>query len=237
MRQLDERRTVVLDSHPLWLEAIDRVLERVGVTLVLATTSADDAVAAVEGERPDLLVVGVDLDGTAGAGLEVARSLRSRFPEMCVIALGDDQSAASVGAAFDAGASAYVLKSVHPDDLAAAVRQSFGPSIYFADSPRPQPALDASRRRSDADDAGLTRREVEILRLVAEGYSNAALARLLWVTEQTVKFHLSNIYRKLNVANRTEASRWAQLHGMLTPPAEEEPQAPGLTPSLVATPA
>ena len=62
---------------------------------------------------------------------------------------------------------------------------------------------------------GLTRRELEILRLVAEGHSNSQLARMLWVTEQTVKFHLSNIYRKLGVANRTEASRWAQVNGLL----------------------
>jgi DNA-binding CsgD family transcriptional regulator len=61
----------------------------------------------------------------------------------------------------------------------------------------------------------LTRRELEILRLVAEGHSNSQMARMLWVTEQTVKFHLSNIYRKLEVANRTEASRWAQVHGLL----------------------
>ena len=61
----------------------------------------------------------------------------------------------------------------------------------------------------------LTKREREILQLVAEGHSNSQLARMLWVTEQTVKFHLSNIYRKLDVANRTEASRWAQLHGLL----------------------
>jgi DNA-binding CsgD family transcriptional regulator len=56
---------------------------------------------------------------------------------------------------------------------------------------------------------------MEILRLTAEGYSNAQMAKMLWVTEQTVKFHLSNIYRKLDVSNRTEASRWAQLNGML----------------------
>ena len=63
--------------------------------------------------------------------------------------------------------------------------------------------------------SGLTRREIEILQLVSEGYSNAQVAQMLWVTEQTVKFHLSNIYRKLDVANRTEASRWAQLHDLL----------------------
>jgi len=63
--------------------------------------------------------------------------------------------------------------------------------------------------------AALTKRELEILQLVAEGHSNSQLARILWVTEQTVKFHLSNIYRKIDVANRTEASRWAQVHGLL----------------------
>ena len=63
----------------------------------------------------------------------------------------------------------------------------------------------------------LTKRELEILQLVAEGYSNSQLARMLWVTEQTVKFHLSNIYRKLGVANRTEASRQAHLHNWVAP--------------------
>ena len=62
--------------------------------------------------------------------------------------------------------------------------------------------------------------------LVAEGHSNAELAKMLWVTEQTVKFHLSNIYRKLDVSNRTEAGRWAQLHGLL---AEAEAHALSVT--------
>jgi DNA-binding CsgD family transcriptional regulator len=62
----------------------------------------------------------------------------------------------------------------------------------------------------------LTKRELEILRLVAEGGSNAEIARGLWVTEQTVKFHLANVYRKIGVANRTEAARFAYLHGLFT---------------------
>ena len=61
----------------------------------------------------------------------------------------------------------------------------------------------------------LTRREFEILQLVAEGHTNGVMASMLWVTEQTIKFHLSNVYRKLNVSNRTEASRWAQVNGLL----------------------
>ena len=77
------------------------------------------------------------------------------------------------------------------------------------------------------NDPELTRREIEILQLVSEGHSNSQVGRMLWVTEQTVKFHLSNIYRKLNVANRTEASRWAQLHGLLS----YEPAPPATVPA------
>ena len=79
--------------------------------------------------------------------------------------------------------------------------------------------MPAQHDRSDEVGELLTRRELEILQLVAEGHSNAAMGRKLWVTEQTVKFHLSNIYRKLGVRNRTAAARWASLHGVL--PASE----------------
>ena len=80
----------------------------------------------------------------------------------------------------------------------------------------------------EADTAVLTRRELEILQLVAEGNSNAQVGRLLWVTEQTVKFHLSNIYRKLDVANRTEASRWAQVRNLLPQPGQPDASSPPL---------
>ena len=99
----------------------------------------------------------------------------------------------------------------------AAIRQTFEASIYLARSVSVTP----SEPVVPSDVPELTRRELEILQLVAEGHSNARLAKMLWVTEQTVKFHLSNIYRKLDVANRTEASRWAQLHGLLGAPAAE----------------
>jgi DNA-binding NarL/FixJ family response regulator len=70
-----------------------------------------------------------------------------------------------------------------------------------------------------APNSPLTERELEILMLVAEGYTNSRIAGQLWVTEQTVKFHLSNTYRKLGVANRTEASRYAHVHRLIPEPA------------------
>jgi DNA-binding NarL/FixJ family response regulator len=105
------------------------------------------------------------------------------------------------------------MKTAHPDDLRATVRQAFNHSIYLPRRTARRTSVDAEIRDEPHD---LTRRELEILSLVAEGHSNAKLAKMLWVTEQTVKFHLSNIYRKIDVSNRTEASRWAQLHGLLS---------------------
>jgi DNA-binding NarL/FixJ family response regulator len=121
-----------------------------------------------------------------------------------------------IDAALQAGASAYVVKSAHPDDFASAIRQTFSHSVYFANARRSNG--DKPDANVSADHADLTKREREILRLAAEGHSNAQLARMLWVTEQTVKFHLSNVYRKLNVSNRTEAARWAQVHGLVPTP-------------------
>src|SRR5207237_3705041 len=101
---------------------------------------------------------------------------------------------------------------------AAVIRQAFEHSVYLPSLRRPVPDLLGAEPSDEPAMPELTRRELEILRLVAEGHSNGELAKMLWVTEQTVKFHLSNIYRKLGVANRTEASRWAHLHGLLAPP-------------------
>jgi DNA-binding NarL/FixJ family response regulator len=204
------RNAVLLDPHPLWLDAVERVLSRVGVTVDAKATRADQALALVSEHQPDLLVAELSNGNGTLASIDVIRSARERVPELRIIALSSVSDRAQIDSAFAAGVSAYVIKTAQPDDLASAVRQAFEHSVFFAGRAlsRPQPAPEDS-----ADP--LTKRELEILRLVAEGHTNGQMARMLWVTEQTVKFHLSNIYRKLDVSNRTEASRWAQRRGLL----------------------
>jgi DNA-binding NarL/FixJ family response regulator len=99
---------------------------------------------------------------------------------------------------FDAGAHAVISKTVHPASLGTLLREIVKGTIVH----RYEKAAAATTKAG----CPLTDRELEILRLVAEGFTNGRIARELWLTEQTVKFHLSNIYRKLGVANRTEAS-------------------------------
>jgi two-component system, NarL family, response regulator DevR len=204
----EHRTAVLLDQHPLWHEAVKSVLERLDVVVIANTTTPEEALGVVEERRPDILLLDLDFPEDDIDGIALIRAAREREPELRVIVLSLYDSPHGVEAAFSAGASAYVLKSVHPDDLATAVRQAFQPSIYL---PGWKPVSQVNGDRSKL----LTERELEIVRLVGEGHSNRELARMLWVTEQTVKFHLTNVYRKLGVSNRTEASRWAQAQGLL----------------------
>ena len=199
------RRAILLDQHPLWHEAVELVLRRLEVDVVARHVDADEALAALKSETPDLLVTDVDLPGRAD-GPTFIRLARTRRPMLRIVVLTLSEDPERIQGALSAGADAYVLKAAHPDDLATAVRQSFTHSLYLA----PPPAVAASHHSSP-----LTAREVEILRLVAEGYSNRRLAELLSVSEPTVKFHLTNVYRKLGVQNRTQATRVAYEHGLV----------------------
>jgi DNA-binding NarL/FixJ family response regulator len=115
----------------------------------------------------------------------------------------DDET---VSQAFEHGADAVISKSVHPVSLATLLREISRDAVVH---------MPRQSARKPVQDCPLTDRELEILRLVAQGYTNGKIARELWVTEQTVKFHLSNTYRKLGVANRTEASRYAHLNDLM----------------------
>ena len=212
LRPLD---AVVLDPHPIWLDAVELVLLRIGATVVTKTTSAREALATIEQDQPSLLTLA--LAGAPGEpdGFEVMRRAKSLAPGLHAIVLSTHHDTAHIDAALAAGASAYVVKTAHPDDVASAVRQAFSHSVFLAGGSRPVAGPPPPAEPGADTPGGLTRRELEILRLVAEGHSNSQLARMPWVTEQTVKFHLSNIYRKLGVGNRTEATRYAYRNGLI----------------------
>jgi DNA-binding NarL/FixJ family response regulator len=217
MHPSENKTAVVVDRYPLWLEAMEHVLARLRVSVVGRTVSAAEGYQLVCEHEPDVLITDIETEDEGPDPLWHLRRARTEFPQLKCIVLSAYDDLEHIDAALEAGAIAYVVKTVHPDDFAAAIRQAFEHSIYLAGATTaPAPASAAPAAPAADDWCGLTRRELEILQLVAEGHSNAQLARMLWVTEQTVKFHLSNIYRKLDVANRTEASRWAQLRGLLT---------------------
>jgi DNA-binding NarL/FixJ family response regulator len=198
-----ERLTaIILDRDPVYLDAVERALKRLEIRVVGKTTMPEGVLALAVEHKPDLLVADIETGDPETEGTACLRQAQERVPHLKMIVLSASDDRERMVAAFVAGASAYVYKRSHPDDFVAAIRQLFEHSIFFA--------RDRLRMTHDEDVwPPLTRRETEILRLVAEGKSNPEIARTLWVTEQTVKFHLSNIYRKLGVSNRTAAARWA----------------------------
>jgi len=209
------RTAVVCDRHPIWIEGVCSVLGRAQVEVVGRATTARAGLEEIRKAGPSLLVTDAAIGEDEEAdGVTLIARARAERPDMRAIVVSMVDRRRTIERAFEAGASAYVMKSAHPDDLASATRQAFENSLFLAGGPRL--VTSAPEIQDPAEEADLTRREREILRLVAEGHSNAKLARMLWVTEQTVKFHLSNVYRKLEVANRTEAARWAQVNGLLT---------------------
>ena len=207
----DEGHTaVILDQHPIWLEALERMLGELGFTPVGKTTSSSEALALIKEHRPNLFVLDIDTNGSSPDGLTCLKEACSGTPSLKTVVVSASEDPARIDTALTTGAVAYVLKRAEPGDLASAIRQVFTRSLYLAGAYQSRPTPSA-----EADTAGLTRREREILELVAEGGTNGEVARKLWVTEQTVKFHLANIFRKLDVTNRTQASRWAHSHGLL----------------------
>ena len=194
-------RAIVFDRYQLFVDALDAVLRAAGVEVVGKATSRDRALELIDAGRADLVLVGL---GGAGAdeALELIRRVRERRPAIRNIVVGRDGDSSRVEQALAAGATTFVAKGASIDDISFAIKQSFDHSIHFA--------ADHARGGTEPIESGvLSEREVEILRLVAAGRSNVDVARELCVTEQTVKFHLSNIYRKLHVTNRTQASRRA----------------------------
>ena len=148
-------------------------------------------------------------------GLTCLDRIKKRHPDVKVVILSASSDQQVIQAALTKGASAYVIKSVNPDDLASTLRQVMEGSVFHS------VGLPAPGQVSAAAELGLTAREISILNALARGLSNQAIGKELFVAEQTVKFHLTNIYRKLGVGNRTEAVRLAYQHGLIENPLYE----------------
>ena len=157
--------------------------------------------------KPDVVLVD-DMQETENA-LDRLREIAEHAPQAKSMMLTLRMDSDWLEQAFEAGAQAVVSKTVHPVSLGTLLREISAGNVVHRFDKRPVAAAEI--------DCPLTDRELEILRLVSEGYTNGRIARELWVTEQTVKFHLSNTYRKLGVGNRTEASRYAHLNNLTAP--------------------
>jgi DNA-binding NarL/FixJ family response regulator len=205
-------RVLIADDHPLILAGIKRALEEAdGFDVVAEASSGSQVLPLVSQTNPDLALL--DLRMPEMDGLTCLDRIRKQHPKVKVVILSVSTDPEVVQTVLNHGAAAYVVKSVNPIDLSSALRQALEGTVFSAIG------LPEKTAQEDAvKAAGLTERETTILRALARGLSNEAIGKELWVAEQTVKFHLTNIYRKLDVKNRTEAARYAYEHGLIDSP-------------------
>ena len=204
-------RVVIADDHRLMLDGIRKALEADdGFEIVGETLDGTQVLPIVSRTLPDLVLLDVRMPRMDG--LQCLDEIVKRYPEMKVVMLSASTSPELIAAALRRGASAYLAKSVDPTDLPSTLRQVLDGNVWSTAETGPE------HDEAAAKVLGLTEREGAILQAVARGLSNEEIAKELWVTQQTVKFHLTNIYRKLGAKNRTQAARIAQQHGLIDTP-------------------
>jgi DNA-binding NarL/FixJ family response regulator len=211
-------RVLIIAEHKQAAEAIGRAL-RYGppcrVIGYLSTRGAGEGISwhvsadvvVIDERRPDARTA------------RLVRAIRAAVPDAKLVLLTDDMDAGRLAEASAAGLDAAVARSAPPPSVGMLVRDVAAGRVYHAFE---RPRAGASASAGPAAASVLTSRELEILRLVAGGLPNGSIAKRLFVTEQTVKFHLSNVYRKLGLRNRTEASHYAHVHGLLEPESDVE---------------
>jgi DNA-binding NarL/FixJ family response regulator len=201
-------KLLIADDHPLVVAGIREVLAKEPLFDIVGSASSGSEVMPLIGRlNPDIVLLDLRMPGVDGLGC--LERIHERYPKIKVVVLSMTTDPEQIQAAFKRGACGFVIKSIDPADLASAIRQAVNGTAFHA------LGLPALNENAVARAAGLTDRELMIMKAVSRGLSNQAIGKELWVTEQTVKFHLTNLYRKLGVTNRTEAARWAFAKGLV----------------------
>lgn len=202
------KRLLIIADHSLVIHGIRLALRQTAGFQVAGFVDGRVPVAdTLERAAPDVVLMD-DMQVPENA-LARLREVAAVLPAAQTVLLTQRMDDEWLAEAFEAGADAVISKTVHPVALGTLLREISQGNVVHRHQARQTVAAD--------EDCPLTHRELEILCLVAQGHTNGRIASQLWVTEQTVKFHLSNTYRKLGVANRTEASRYVYVHDLVSP--------------------
>jgi DNA-binding NarL/FixJ family response regulator len=210
-------RVLIADDHLVVRSGLERLLEGwPNVTVVGSAADGVEAVELTERHRPDVVLM--DISMPSMGGLEATRRIVAAWPDVQVVVLTSFDDRSTVAEALDAGAIGYLLKDSDP----ATLREGIESAARGGSPLNPRVARDLlSARRERRSEPSLTDREREILELLRGGLANKEIAAQLGITVKTVKAHLSSLFQKIGVLDRTQAALWAERFAPDRPSADE----------------
>ncbi|MCX6046464.1 MAG: response regulator transcription factor [Chloroflexi bacterium] len=215
-------RVMLADDHEMMRQGLRAVLQQEDSIFVIGDANSGEALLhqIVKGAQPDVVLMDVQMSGMSG--IEATKKLKELLPEVHVIGLTAIDEDLTIAEMLRAGACSYVIKASAASELVQAIHSAYARNpILTADVQRRLKRFITKKRNTqqipiEEDEEGLTKRELDVMRLLMQGHSNKEIARRLVISERTVQTHLSNIFAKMEVASRTEAVLVALRDGWLS---------------------
>lgn len=205
-------RVLLADDHALVRAGIASLLRASGVEVVAEAGDGDEALRYARELRPDLILMDVRMPGRNG--LDATRAIKTELPETRVVMLTVSDDEADLFAAVKSGADGYLLKNLREDEFTELLTRLRNGEPVMSPTLARKLLKEFARLKEESSD-GLTAREREVLDLVARGSTNKEVAAALFISTNTVDFHVRNILAKLHLRNRTQVVAWAHEHGTL----------------------
>ena len=202
---MENIKILVADDHQLVIDGIKSLLEDTeGIVVVVVATNGKEAVAKLESKEVDIVLM--DMDMPVMNGYDATGIISDKYPHIKVIALTMYNEKSLIQKMMDAGVSGYILKNIGKEELEQAIRiVNEGGEYYSSEIPitlsRPTPIEILSEKQQVTSFNQLTRREIEVLKLIAQGLSNSAIGEKLFISPRTVDTHRTNLMKKLEVHN------------------------------------
>lgn len=215
---MDNKISVLIaDDHSLLRQGLKQILElEEDMTVVAQASNGSEAVQLARECKPDIILMDINMPGTNG--LQAIKEIKDEKIECRIIVLTIHEDREYLFKTLQMGAEGYVLKDAEPSVLIEAIRNVYSGRSFIQSNMTMELVREFNRvtmhEKGKRDDNSLTSREIEVLELIAEGMINKEIAKKLYISEKTVKNHVSSIFRKLNVSDRTQAAIYAFKHNI-----------------------
>jgi Response regulator containing a CheY-like receiver domain and an HTH DNA-binding domain len=209
-------KIIIVDDHILFREGLAAIIRsETDIEIIGQAGSVQEAIETVKVLKPDMVLMDFSLpDGT---GADATRAILKEYPKCKIIFLTMSEEDENLFAAIRSGAKGYLLKNMHPSKLVSTLRsvQKGESALSRSMTLRLMEELARTKEPSQTGDPTLTRREMEVLRELASGVSNQEIAQHLFISENTVKYHVHSILEKLNLSDRRDAAIYARERGLI----------------------